>query len=325
MGLFTNSRPQQDCWALYRAVEFRAQPSGNPAFRPATRMIVSASYRTDIPAFYPRWFANRLAAGHCRVVNPYSGRPYTVPLAGPEVDGFVFWTRNLGPFMGLLDAVGAPFTVQYTITGYPRALDAATLPPDAAIAHLHALARRFGPRAGVWRYDPVLDSDATPPAFHRESFARIAGALRGAVDEVVVSFAQIYAKTRRNLDAARIGWRDPEAAAKQALLAELAAIAADCGMALTLCGQPELLVPGVPESRCIDANRLSDLANRPIAAAEKPHRARCACFSARDIGAYDTCPHGCAYCYAVRSRALARRRFAAHDPDSDFLVPPGPA
>ena len=89
-------------------------------------MIVSASYRTDIPAFYADWFARRRAAGFCEVTNPYGGRPYRVPLAGPELDGFVFWTRNIGPFQEALVEVAAqhiPFVVQYTITGYPRALD----------------------------------------------------------------------------------------------------------------------------------------------------------------------------------------------------------
>jgi hypothetical protein len=77
-------------------------------------------------------------------------------------------------------------------------------------------------------------------------------------------------------------------------------------------------LPGVEAAACIDAARLSDLAGRPIAARPKPHRT-CACAESRDIGAYDTCPHGCAYCYAVRNRDLAKRRHAEHDPAAPFL------
>lgn len=292
-------------------------------------MIVSASYRTDIPAFYGAWFRRRLKAGFCRTVNPYGGPPSEVPLRGPSVDGFVFWTRNLGPFFEALDevdALGLPFVVQMTVTGYPRALDAGTITPDAAVAQLQRLSGRFGRRVGVWRYDPIVFSSLTPPDWHRETFARLAGALSGIVDEVVVSVAQIYRKTARNLTAAArahgFEWRDPGADEKTALLTELAGIAAGAGLAFSVCGQPELLVPGAAEARCIDSRRLSDVAGRPVKAPHRPHRTTCACDASRDIGDYDTCPHGCAYCYAVQSRGLAKRHFAAYDPDGEFLVAP---
>ncbi len=292
-------------------------------------MIVSASYKTDIPAFYGPWFARRLEAGFCRVASPYGGPPSTVPLDRSAVDGFVFWTRNLGPFLPVLDTVrerGFPFVVQYTITGYPRQLDAATVAPERAIGHLRDLFRRNGLRAGVWRYDPILFSSLTPPDWHRATFARLARDLAGTVDEVVVSFLQVYRKTARNMALAAkeagFDWRDPEADEKRALLADLAAMAADAGLRLSLCAQPELLIDGVHEASCIDAARLSDLAGRPVRALLKPHRKTCACHASRDIGDYDTCPHGCAYCYAVRSRDLAKRRFRAHDPEGEFLFPP---
>lgn len=61
-------------------------------------MIISASYRSDIPAFHADWFRARLNAGFCEVANPYSGKPYRVALRGDGVDGYVFWTRNASPF-----------------------------------------------------------------------------------------------------------------------------------------------------------------------------------------------------------------------------------
>src|SRR5213079_3491550 len=86
------------------------------------RVIVSASYRTDIPAFYSGWLLRRLAAGYCRVANPYGGGAYEVSLRPEAVDGFVLWTRNLRPLLADLDRVRrvAPFVVQFTVTGYPR-------------------------------------------------------------------------------------------------------------------------------------------------------------------------------------------------------------
>lgn len=292
-------------------------------------MIVSASYRTDIPAFYGPWFLNRLEAGYTRTVNPYGGQVSTVPLTVDAVDGFVFWTRNLEPFFGALDAVrgrNLPFVVQYTVTGYPRMLDAATILPERAIAHLQALAADFGPAAAVWRYDPIVFSSLTPPDWHRDNFRRLCGAMKGAADEVVVSYAQIYRKTARNMAvAARAGgfeWWDPPDADKREFLAGLTDIADGHGLRLTLCDQPELRSEGVGEARCIDAERLSRVAGRPITAPRRPHRKTCGCWASRDIGAYDSCPHGCAYCYAVSSRKVAKRRFRDHDPNSAFLTMP---
>lgn len=287
-------------------------------------MIVSASYRTDIPAFYAEWFANRLEAGYCLVANPYGGPPSRVDLRPQAVEGYVFWTRNAAPFLPVLARVrrDTPFVVQYTVTGYPHALEASVIPAERSVALIRRLAEAYGPQAAVWRYDPVLFTSLTPPAWHRARFAELAAALEGSVDEAVVSVANIYRKTARNTAAAAaehgFAWHDPPEEDKRALLAELAAIAARHGMRLTLCGQAGLLAPGIAEARCIDAARLSQVAGRPLAAERKPHR-DCGCARSRDIGAYDSCPHGCVYCYAVGSRMSAKRAFAAHDPLGEFM------
>ena len=287
-------------------------------------MIVSASYRSDIPAFYGTWFLRRLAAGYALVVNPYSGSPYRVDLRPGAVDGFVLWTKNLRPFRDSLDTVRrvAPFVLQVTITGYPRALESHVIDPDRAVADLRAAAESFGAGCVVWRYDPILITDLTPAGWHLDRFARLAHALQGATDEAVTSFAHFYQKTRRNLMRHKRAWHDPEPEAKRDLLNRMAGIAAENGMTLSLCSQPDYLIDGVQPARCVDAARLSRVAGQPIAARDKGNRPGCACAESRDIGAYDSCPHGCVYCYAVRDRALARRSFARHDPESEFLIPP---
>lgn len=295
-------------------------------------MIISASYRTDIPAFYGDWFRRRLDAGVVRVPNPYNPRQIsTLPLTPEHVDGFVFWTRNIIPFLPVLDEVAArgfPFIVQHTILGYPRAIDRAVIAPEAAVEALWTVRTRHGSKAVVWRYDPVLFSSLTPPAWHTETFDRLAGTLAGATDECVVSIAQVYRKTARNMARAAkthgFTWHDPDDGEKRGALADLAARARHHGLRLSLCGQPALrdstlAAAGVGEAACIDASRMAAIAGRAIKAAAKPHRNTCACAASRDIGAYDTCPHGCAYCYAVRDPATARRRFKAHDSESDTL------
>jgi hypothetical protein len=284
-------------------------------------MIISASYRSDIPAFYRDWFVKRRAAGFARVANPYGGQPYKVPLRGPDVDGFVFWTRNPAPFMATLADLhgeGVPFVVHVTLTGYPRDLETSVPGPDQAVALMHEIANRFGPRVLVWRYDPLLFTMHTPPRWHRETFSRLTAALAGACDEVCLSFAHIYRKTARNLEAAGIAWRDPEVEEKAETLRELSGLAAENGMTATVCSQPEL---GLVPARCIDAGRLSDVAGRTIAARQKGNREGCLCAESRDIGAYDSCPHGCRYCYAVAGPAVARKNHRRHDPAGEMLLP----
>jgi Domain of unknown function (DUF1848) len=288
-------------------------------------LIVSASYRTDIPAFYAGWFLARLRAGHCRVANPYGRGYYEVSLVPGAVDGFVLWTRNLRPLLSDLDAVRlvAPFTVQFTVTGYPRALETSVIAAAEAVEQLRELRRRFGPRVAVWRYDPIVIGSELDAEAHAAGFAGLARALSGTVDEVVLSVMHPYRKTRRNLDRAAghhgFLWRDPLAEEKRHLLNRLAAIARDQGMAPTLCSQPELLGPGFGEARCIDADRLADVAQRPIAARTGGNRPGCRCALSRDIGAYDTCPHGCVYCYAVADRDRAVANFREHDPAAEML------
>lgn len=288
-------------------------------------MIVSASYRTDIPAFYAGWFVRRLQAGFCRVANPYGGGAYEVSLAPGAVDGFVLWTRNLRLLLPDLDTVRrvAPFIVQFTVTGYPRALESSVINRAEAVAQLRELRHRFGPRAAVWRYDPIVFTAGLDGAAHEAGFAALARALSGAVDEVVLSVMHPYKKTRRNLDRAAerhgFAWRDPPIEEKQNLLRRLAVIAREEGMAPSLCSQPELLAPGLGEASCIDAARLADVAQRPVVARESGNRPGCRCALSRDIGAYDTCPHGCVYCYAVADRGRAVGNFRNHDPDAVML------
>ncbi len=289
-------------------------------------MIISASYKTDIPAFYGDWFMRRLEAGFCRMVNPYGGQVYRVDLRPETVDGIVFWTKNLGPFLLHLEEVhrrGYPFIVHYTINAYPRQLETSVCHPDRAVDHMRMLADTYVPRTGVWRYDPILVTSLTPIAHHPEQFATLAEKLRGATDEVVISFAHFYRKTLRNLDQAAashtVTWVDPTEEEKADLVNRFVTIATRNDMRLTVCSQQRYVVAGAAAARCIDADRLQDLAGRPLEVPVQGNREDCCCHKSRDIGDYDTCPHGCVYCYAVNSRSLAQRRHRDHSPDDAFL------
>ena len=291
--------------------------------------IISASYKTDIPAFYGQWFRNRLKAGFCRMINPFNRKQHrVVSLRKEDVSAFVFWTKNLTPFADTLREVheqGYPFVIQYTINGYPRALESRVVDKEKAIESFVAASQRYGPRTMVWRYDTVILSSLTDEKFHLDNFTNLADGLAGFTDEVVISFLQLYRKTKRNLDSAArehgFNWYDPSMGTKRDLLTSFAKIASEREMQLSICTQPEFIVPGAAEARCVDASRLNDVAGRPISAKLQGMRPGCGCFKSTDIGDYDTCPHGCVYCYAVRNRDVALRRYREHDPNGEFLFP----
>ena len=204
-----------------------------------------------------------------------------------------------------------------TVTGYPKALEAAALAPGAGVGSVRALARQFGRRALVWRYDPIVLGTLTPPAWHVRTFKDLACALEGAVDEVVVSFVQSYRKTVRNMNAAGraqgFGWREAQPDERASLAATPQGIAATHAIRLSVCGADDALNHH-DQARCIDARRLSDIAGRAIPAGAR----------SVDIGAHDTCTQGCAYCYAVSSRARAKARLARLDPAAPALWPTTP-
>lgn len=298
-------------------------------------MIISASYKTDIPTFYGEWFMNRLQAGYCKMVNPYSQQVYRVDLTAEAVDGFVFWTKNIGPFLQYLPAVqrrGYPFIVQHTITGYPRELEDRVIDSKHAVDAMHALAATYGPDVAVWRYDPIIVSSLTSLDWHRRNFETLAQALEGATDEVIISLGQVYKKSRRNMqEAARVyglDWSEHETLPMtkvRELVSELAQVASSRSMRVKICSQRALHIMGVTEAaRCVDAERLERVSGRSIVeqVALRGNRPECACFASRDIGEYDTCPHGCVYCYAVHHRDLALSRYKAHDPAGEFLFSP---
>lgn len=288
-------------------------------------MIISASYKTDIPAFYGQWFVNRLAAGYCLMRNPMNRKVIRVPMTRSEVEAIVFWTKNFRPFMKHVPSVetsGIPFVVQYTINGYPNSLENHVVDWRKSVETVQELADKFGPKCVVWRYDTIILSRETTSDFHIENFSRIAAALQGATDEAVISFMQLYRKTARNMEKMTVEhdnpWWDPSPQEKRELAAQLYEVARNRDIKLTICSQPEIATVQ-PASRCIDPERLAAVGGRSISAKTLGNRPGCECAASRDIGDYDTCPHGCVYCYAVRSQELAVKRFRMHDQESEFL------
>lgn len=267
-------------------------------------MILSASRRTDLPAYYADWLCRRFSEGYVLVRNPF--RPHQVwriALSAETVDGIVFWTKNPLPLARHLSAFRAfPYYFQWTLTPYGRSIEPGLPDKSRLLAAFRELAEAIGPMRLVWRYDPVLLSPEWTTARHREAFARFCHALRGCTDTCVVSFLDRY----RHGDAfcRAHGVRAPDASEQADLLASFAESARAGGFTLRACCEAET---DLPPAACIDARRLSRIGGMDIAAGkDRSQRPGCACAEAVDIGAYNTCPAGCGYCYAVRAPRSVR-------------------
>ncbi len=290
------------------------------------KKIVSVSRRTDIPAFYGAWFAQRLRDGFAGYVNPFGGRRHLVSLAREHVACFVFWSKNFTPFMDTLRTIrerGDPALFHFTITGLPDLFEQRTPDPDTAVDTLRELSSLFTPRQVFWRYDPVFLTDVTDRAWHLDRFKRLAAALEGYTKRCFFSFVAPYKKLMPHFAALKnrhsVHVHSAEPVERKDLALALAHIACEHGMALYTCCCADLVHdPLIHKAHCVDGALIAELFGARLFR-ENPTREGCGCAESRDIGAYDTCPHACVYCYANTNKITAAKAYDVHDPRAVFL------
>ncbi|MGN0193975.1 MAG: DUF1848 domain-containing protein [Pseudoramibacter sp.] len=283
-------------------------------------MIINTGQRTDIPAFYAKWLANRLKAGFVCVRNPYNSKQVSRYRLDPAVvDAIGFCTKNpepMFPYMNLLKPYGQYWFV--TITPYGRDIEPNV--PDKH--HLLDVFKQLSDQVGVdrvgWRYDPIFISEKYSAAYHLRAFEEMAKTLEGYTKTVVISFIDLYAKVRRNFPEARKVTAEQRLTLGKAII-EIAGVH---GMTVKPCAEGTDLAPyGADCSGCMKLSDYEKAIGRRINAPKiKGARAECACYLACDIGAYDTCRHLCKYCYANTNPAKVSFQSRRHDPDSPFLI-----
>ena len=287
-------------------------------------MIISASRRSDIPAFYGEWLVNRLQAGEVLVRNPMQSKQVSRIALSPDlVDAIVFWTKNPANFLSLLpeiDRLGYAYYFLFTLTSYDSSLEPGVEDKRLVIEVFKQLSRIIGPEKVVWRYDPVILTDVYTPDWHVASFRQLAEALSGYTDRCIISFFDDYHKARTRMRNIRYTMPD------KVLMGEMAGMFADTasrnGIALCTCSEDiDLSQYGIMHSRCIDSDLVGRITKRLMTGRKKDGRQRkaCGCVESRDIGSYNTCTHGCLYCYAVSSQAKACIALQHYDPCSPLL------
>ena len=284
------------------------------------QMVLNTGNRTDIPAFYSEWFARRLQEGYVLSRNPYNPEQVIRYELDPDVvDIIMFCTKNPGPMLKYMDLL-RPFTQYWhvTITPYGKEIEPGVPDKKQVIRDFIRLSEQIGPDHICWRYDPVFIDETYTAEHHLRVFDRMAGMMEHATKQVIISFIDLYEKTKRNFPKAR-----EVTAEEQNLLGEkMAEIAESHGMRIKACLEnPSLSRFGIDVSGCFTRQDLERVLGEEL---EVPGTAMtrkgCSCVLGSDIGAYNTCAHFCRYCYANydRETVLANRRL--HDPESPLLV-----
>jgi DNA repair photolyase len=264
------------------------------------RNVISASRRTDIPAFYSDWFMNRLHAGYVYVQNPYSKKWSHVSLKAEDIGAIVFWSKHFSPLLNKLECIektAKNLFFHFTITAN-RGLEQNTPDAQEAIRDFQFLSRRYSPQHIVWRFDPICITDKLPYEIYEERFIQCAELLKGSATMCFISFAFPYRKVLRNLTDLNHTLADISIDEKREYALKLAHRAQKYGIELYACCNDYLLSEIIKKGSCINGQHLSHLFNSAIENTATPTRKECACTKSIDIGAYDTCAHACAYCYA---------------------------
>ena len=293
--------------------------------------IISASRRTDIPAFYSEWFMNRIRAGYCTVVNPFNADQVSyVSLDPRDVHAIVFWTRHPKPLIrhiSELDHRGYKYYFQYTIIGYPGSIDPKSPSIATAIDTFQELSELIGKDRVIWRYDPILYSNETPLEWHIDNISLLIEKLKSHTKRLVISFIDPYRKTKIRMEketgsSFSLAPDAFEISAYDRLIKWIGREAGKAGLEVQTCAEDvDLKGSGIERGKCIDDDLMRKILGITVSKRKDPsQRKLCGCVASKDIGVNNTCLFGCRYCYATSGTKAAKNNFREHDATSPSLI-----
>ncbi|MCI8963195.1 MAG: DUF1848 domain-containing protein [Eubacterium sp.] len=285
-------------------------------------MIISASRRTDIPAYYSEWFCNKIKEGYVLVRNPMNTHQISRVSLSPEViDGIVFWTKNPVPMLKRLKQLERyNYYFQFTLTAYGPDIEK-NLPPknQVIIPAFQTLSREIGKERVIWRYDPIFISDKYTIEYHCRYFEVLASKLASYTEKCTVSFIDLYKKTEHHMKPLKIQTVSSEQQLE--LLQRFVETAKKYSIYIDTCAEIcDFTDIGVFPAHCIEKERFEKIGKcRLHIGKDKNQRRECGCIESIDIGAYDTCKNGCLYCYANSSKSSVNNNYEQHDCHSPLL------
>jgi len=283
-------------------------------------MILHTGMRTDIPAFYPEWLANRIKEGYVLVRNPYNPLQVTRYQIKPEVvDVIAFCTKNPAPFlpyMDLLDGYGQYWHV--TITPYGRDIEPKVPAKEVVMQDFIRLSKRVGVQSIAWRYDPIFLSETYTLERHIKDFEEMAKTLEGYTTVCIISFIDLYKKVIRNFSEVKAVEKED----RLVIGKEFVRIGKRYGITIKTCAEGNELEPfGVDCSGCMTVSVYEKAIGCSLNVPKmKGARSECGCLLNGDIGAYNTCGHLCRYCYANYDAKTVVDNMKDHNPNSPLLI-----
>ena len=285
-------------------------------------MIISASRRTDIPAYYSDWMVNRIKERYVCVRNPMNPLQISrIDLSPDGIDCLVFWSKNPKPMLEKLKALeDYTYYFQFTLNPYGRDIETNLPDKNELVETFKKLSETTGPKKVIWRYDPVLLNQEYTIQYHVDNFYSLALKLKEYTTKVTFSFMDFYKKIDLNIG--QSGIKPITEDEKDAVAKNFSGIARESGLAIDTCAEDiDLSKYGIAHASCIDAKLITELTGHDMhIGKDKNQRPACACAASVDIGGYNSCLNGCIYCYANYSQSNAKLNNEKHDALSPFLI-----
>lgn len=243
-----------------------------------------------------------------------------VSLTVEDVDCIVFWTKNPSYMLsGLNQLKDYKYYFQFTLNPYNTALETNVPRKAVVIDTFRKLSDIIGPQRVIWRYDPIILSGSIDASYHEKYFEVLANKLHKYTSKCIISFVDRYKKIERTFN--KLGIQDINEIDKRNIVKGLAGVAGSYGLKLETCAEDiDLTDLGVGHARCIDPVLIENvLGVKTDYKKDRNQRSACGCAASVDIGAYNTCTHGCVYCYASFSTDSVKRNTAKYDMASPML------
>lgn len=281
-------------------------------------MILFASGRTDIPAFYSNWFINRVKAGFVDVRNPFNQKLVS-RIYFSDVDLIMFCSKNPLPMINKLDILKVPVLFHVTITPYGKDVEPNIPDKRLIIEGVKKLSLVLGIDNVVVRYDPIFLSDKYNVDYHIKAFDKLCKNLNGYVNKIIVSFMDEYKNVRSNKNILKYRAFTREDYKK--IGEAFSKSAHDNGMSVQTCFEDnDLTQYGFVKGECLSHELAYILTGKKFKSSNVRKEKKCECVQMVDIGDYNSCMHMCKYCYANYDEKAVSSNFERHDDNSSLLI-----
>lgn len=281
-------------------------------------MILFASGRTDISAFYSNWFINRVKAGFVDVRNPFNQKLVS-RIYFSDVDLIVFCSKNPLSMINKLDTLNVPVLFHVTITPYSKDVEPNIPDKRLIIEGVKKLSLVLGIDNVVVRYDPIFLSDKYNVDYHIKAFDKLCKNLNGYVNKIIVSFMDEYKNVRSNKNILKYRAFTREDYKK--IGEAFSKSAHDNGMSVQTCFEDnDLTQYGFVKGECLSHELAYILTGKKFKSSNVRKEKKCECVQMVDIGDYNSCMHMCKYCYANYDEKMVSSNFKRHDDNSSLLI-----